>query len=140
MYTGPGRPMGVTRPYALLLLIASQVLNKIRWNFIQNAVIFIQANEFENIVCKSLDVVFSEHSDCQQDSCTATWPVVNLTVKVSISCINLPETLWGSELNVIHRQTSNIKPTWAGNRIVDHSGVIGASPVGAAPTTSLFST
>ena len=27
-----------------------------------------------------------------------------------------------------------------GNKIVDHLGVVGASPVGAVPTTSLFST
>ena len=30
--------------------------------------------------------------------------------------------------------------TWVGNEIVDHSDVVGASPVGAAPTTSSFST
>ena len=38
------------------------------------------------------------------------------------------------------RQTSNIKLTLVGNKIVDHSDVVGASPVGAAPTTSSFST
>ena len=38
------------------------------------------------------------------------------------------------------RQTSNIRHTWVGNKIVDHSDVVGASPVGAAPTTSSFST
>ena len=36
--------------------------------------------------------------------------------------------------------TSNIRRTLAGNKIVDHSDVVGASPVGAAPTTSSFST
>ena len=36
--------------------------------------------------------------------------------------------------------TSNISRTLAGNKIVDHWDVIGASPVGAAPTTSSFST
>ena len=38
-----------------------------------------------------------------------------------------------------YRQTSNTIRTIAGNTIVDHSDVVGASPVGAAPTTSLFS-
>ena len=38
------------------------------------------------------------------------------------------------------RQTSNIMRTLVGNKIVDHSDVVGASPGGAAPTTSLFST
>ena len=35
---------------------------------------------------------------------------------------------------------SNIQLTLAGNKIVHHSDVIGASPVSAAPTTSSFST
>ena len=37
-------------------------------------------------------------------------------------------------------QVSNIRCTLAGYEIVDHSDVVGASPVGAAPTTSSFST
>ena len=40
----------------------------------------------------------------------------------------------------IYRQVSNIRHTLAGYKIVDHSDVVGASPVGAAPTTSSFST
>ena len=39
-----------------------------------------------------------------------------------------------------YRQTSNIRRTVVGSKIVDHSDVVGASPVGAAPTTSSFST
>ena len=35
-------------------------------------------------------------------------------------------------------QTSNISHTFVGNQIIDHPDVIGASPVGAAPTTSSF--
>ena len=38
------------------------------------------------------------------------------------------------------RQVSNLRRTLVGNYIVDHSDVVGASPVGAAPTTSSFST
>ena len=37
-------------------------------------------------------------------------------------------------------QTSNISHNLVGNKIVDQSDVVGASPVGAAPTTSSFST
>ena len=37
-------------------------------------------------------------------------------------------------------ETSNIRRTLEGNKIVDHSDVVEASPVGAAPTTSSFST
>ena len=39
-----------------------------------------------------------------------------------------------------YRQTSNIKCILVGNKIVDHSDVLGALSVGAAPTTSSFST
>ena len=37
-------------------------------------------------------------------------------------------------------KVSNIRHTLYGYKIVDHSDVVGASPVGAAPTTSSFST
>ena len=40
----------------------------------------------------------------------------------------------------IYRKTSNIRRSLVGNKILDNSDVVGASPVGAAPTTSSFST
>ena len=43
-------------------------------------------------------------------------------------------------LLLTYRKTSNISRTLVGNKIVDNSDVVGASPVGAAPTTSSFST
>ena len=39
-----------------------------------------------------------------------------------------------------YRKTTNISRTLVGTKIVDNSDVVGASPVGAAPTTSSFST
>ena len=39
-----------------------------------------------------------------------------------------------------YRQVSNMRHTLVSNKIVDHSDVVGAPPVGAAPTTSSFST
>ena len=39
-----------------------------------------------------------------------------------------------------YRKVSNIRRTLVGNKVVDHSDVVGASPVGAAPNTSSFST
>ena len=39
-----------------------------------------------------------------------------------------------------YRKNSNIRRNLVGNKTVDHSDVDGASPVGAAPTTSSFST
>ena len=49
------------------------------------------------------------------------------------------EQLW--KLHFLnYRKTSNISRTLVGNKNVDHSDVVGASPVGAAPTISSFST
>ena len=36
--------------------------------------------------------------------------------------------------------TGTVKTTLIGNKIVDHLDVVGAIPVGVAPTTSSFST
>ena len=44
------------------------------------------------------------------------------------------------ESKIRYRKTSNISRIFVGNYIVDNSYVVGASPVGAAPTTSSFST
>ena len=48
--------------------------------------------------------------------------------------------MWMSWSQDKYHKTSNISRTLVGNKIVDHSDVVGASPVGAAPTTSSFST
>ena len=40
----------------------------------------------------------------------------------------------------MYRQISNLRHSLVGNKTIDHSDVVGASPVGAAPTTSSFST
>ena len=45
-----------------------------------------------------------------------------------------------SNYNLYYRKTPNISRTLEGNKIVDNSDAVGASPVGAAPTTSSFST
>ena len=45
-----------------------------------------------------------------------------------------------SPFPLTYHQTSNIRRTWVGSTIVDHSNVVAASPVGAASTTSSFFT
>ena len=40
----------------------------------------------------------------------------------------------------MYREVSDIRRILVSNTIIDHSDVVGASPVGAAPTTSSFST
>ena len=57
---------------------------------------------------------------------------VNLEIHVYLSL--LTNQKWE------YRKTPNISRTLVGNKIVDNSDVVGASPVGAAPTTSSFST
>ena len=47
---------------------------------------------------------------------------------------------FGSGNEKYYWQTSNISHTLVGNKIVDHTDVVGASLVGIAPTTSSFST
>ena len=41
--------------------------------------------------------------------------------------------------SMTYHKIFNIRGTWVGDEIVYHSDVLGASPVGAAPTTSSFS-
>ena len=40
----------------------------------------------------------------------------------------------------VYRLVSNIRRSFVGDKIVDHSDVVGASPVGSAPSPSSFST
>ena len=66
-------------------------------------------------------------------------------IDVSPSCSTLlaicQKTMQGiCVFSYTYRQTSNISRTLVGNKIVDNSDVVEASPVGAAPTTSSFST
>ena len=57
------------------------------------------------------------------------------------SVTNLFPSLWGLIVKYLsYRKVSDISRTLEGNNIVDQSDVIGASPVGAAPTSSSFST
>ena len=43
-------------------------------------------------------------------------------------------------IEINYRKISNVSRTLVGNKIDDNSDVVGASPVGAAPTISSFST
>ena len=54
-----------------------------------------------------------------------------ISAKIS-SCENKPLTVNDG----VYCQVSNIRCTLIGNKIVDHSDVVGASPIGSAPTTS----
>ena len=66
----------------------------------------------------------------------------NLNVSRLVLQLSLPNQFKpGVKLGMkMYCKTSNIRRTLVGNKIVHHSDVVGASPVGAAPTTSSFST
>ena len=84
------------------------------------------------------------------DLCSASVTVM-LYTKLCYIALPTPDSLipWNmhtvlfwmcDHLLVDYRKVSNIRRTLVGNKIVDHSDVVGASPVGAAPNTSSFST
>ena len=60
-----------------------------------------------------------------------TWLLIGWQLNWNFLVIQVP----GSK----YCQTSNIKRTLVDKELVDHSDVVGASPVGTAPTTSSFS-
>ena len=73
------------------------------------------------------------------------WPKINIpSSNFTILMLNTLKLQLHSYVTAVkfltYRQVSNIRGTLVGNYIVDHSDVVGASPVGAAPTTSSFST
>ena len=63
--------------------------------------------------------------------------LINMFLIIRVAMATIETTL---EINIKYRQTSNIRRTFVCNIIVDKSDVVGASPVGAAPTTSPLST
>ena len=48
--------------------------------------------------------------------------------------------IWLPLAKKVYRQTSSISHSLVGNKFVDHSDVVGTSPVGDSPTTSSYST
>ena len=66
--------------------------------------------------------------------------IVSSGIGIENNGIGIELKKWNWPQPWTHRYTvkSNIRPL-VGNKIVDHSDVVGASPVGAAPTTSSFS-
>ena len=103
---------------------------------------------FLNICKDSIDVV-----EMKLGSSNPLFTAVHLDKLSVIAAVKFSFILWWkiklTMQNVIndksheccmYRQVSNIGCTLVGNKIVDHSDVVGASPVDAAPTTSSFST
>ena len=69
-----------------------------------------------------------------------TLQIWHVTLVIIIGTTVLVPYLQVSNLFEDYHQVSNIRRTLVGNKIVDNSDLVGASPVGATPTTSSFST
>ena len=69
-------------------------------------------------------------------------PVTNLALQDAIikGMAKAEQSVKVSTFLTIYRQVSNIRHTLVGNKIVNHSNVVGALPVGAATTTFSFLT
>ena len=91
--------------------------------------------------CPDIKVIIHWHCPCL---------ISATTMYISVDSSPRP-AVYNGLLSIIHiiscymkidayRQVSNIRRTLVGNEIVDHSDVVGSSPVGAATTTSSFST
>ena len=108
------------------------VLKKFQWHLTQNATIFIQGNGYENAIYQMAFIL----------SQTSFWSIQSLWSQLATNK-SIPKNGIFDGLIIRYadyRKVSNIRRTLVGNKIVDHSDVVGASPVGAAPTTSSFST
>ena len=87
-----------------------------------------------------LDSSFEVKSAWKWRECTSWKDSIIESLNV-VSVVNMKQwSTWFGGHCLNYRKTSNIRRTLVGNKIVDHSDVVSASPVGAAPTTSSFST
>ena len=85
------------------------------------------------------------HRNCSLTICDINTDTAIFALNVFQKTLNCPTqahiiALFYRDKESGYRKTSNIRRTLVGNEFVDHSDVVGASPVGSAPTTSSFST
>ena len=117
-----------TMTLTLLYVIKTQDNNQISYFIVVNA-------SYETMIC-------NEWQSKLNNKCNSI--DFNIPQDTSWDCTirilqNIFLAIW-NEISHYYRQVSNIRRTLLGNKFVDHSDVVGASPVGAAPTTSSFST
>ena len=107
--------------------------NKLQWNVNRNSYIFIQENVSKNVVCKMADML--SQPQCVKGECVTICQQQPLRQSPWILSCHITQSRWECTVKL----ASNINCTLVGSKIVDHSDVVGASPVGAAPTSSSFS-
>ena len=102
------------------------------WN--QSSVIFCPTNVHMAVCLRTITVIHFSNviTKCHLRMSCSLFPL-------GLCRSQVVTTVIGAYMWVCHK-TSNIRRTLVGNTIVDHSDVLGALPVGAAPTTSSFST
>ena len=123
---------GLVQDYSIIRALAMEILQSCTKPSNYNIDIegFVQVRR--NCIAKALEL----HLDWSNPTVGTKWGWGLLKLSLLIS-------LWWKSLickNTSYRKTSNISHTSVGDEIVDNSDVIGASPVGAAPATSSFST
>ena len=101
-----------------------------KWEF------FTQENVFENVFGKWRP--FLRRQCVNEQTISLQVATKQFTWFDEMSSVNPLDAFFIGYINT-YRQPSTISHTLAGNKTVDHSDVVGASPVGAAPTTSSFS-
>ena len=100
--------------------------------------IFLQ-NRLKWNMYKMYTIINKGNNNCfQLNNSLSCWQVWMLCRVDPLSCCTVSTK--SADLMLINHQTFNIRGNLVGNEIVDHSDVVGASPIDVVPTTSAFST
>ena len=103
---------------------------------IHNDIICLDAQSlsYATYFCSTAKVIYMPYTDWPHRHCFRR-PVAKLVPDhLQQQCL-----IHRDKISIYHR-TSNISRALVGDKTIDHSHVVGASPISAAPTTSLFST
>ena len=91
------------------------------------------------LMCRKTLIFTYANSPLKYPSQFSCWNVMGVSGMMSNFDLTY-QSLQDAVVITDYHKVSNIRRTLVGNKIFDHSDVVGASPAGAAPTTSSFST
>ena len=114
----------------------------LHFRYLSRRVVSFYWNSTNSVYQNSYKIYIQPELLVLQHSCgISQWQQVGIFLLTYFnSCFSVLVALCVENPQVDCRQVSNIRLTLVGNKIFDHSDVVGASPIGAAPTTSSFST
>ena len=99
----------------------------------------IKVELMDIIVSQQLEIFHHlESLDCIEPAGTAALTQVLTLIEGRLET-QYQQSIMSCFVNSDHCQTSHISHIIVGNKLVEHSDVVGAAPVGIAPTTSSFS-